>query len=318
MKKRNLLNTGYTKTFIFLLAVWGFFFFGIGTFIGSFFNKSYLNKFPEMVHTDKILIVAPHIDDDIISSGGLIQKAILTGANVRIVYVTNGDNNLNVVIEEDKRLRINALDFISLGEQRMQEGRNAEKALGLEEKNLYFLGYPDKGLTQLLSNYYNINKKFPAHGTKFTFNPYNGTYRKNQDYNGENLYNDLFSILEEFKPNILIVPHMSDIHPDHKSTFRFIEKYLLEKQVKNISVWMYLVHYKNYPADKSISSNKLLYPPSKLFHQGNWYSLGLEQNEIQKKYKAMEANKSQLLKVSFLDIRRFVRRNELFEIHELN
>ncbi|MCE5222692.1 PIG-L family deacetylase [bacterium] len=318
VKKWNPLNIGYTKTLIFLLVVWGFFFFGIGAFIGSFFNNAYLNKFPEMVPTDKILIVAPHIDDEIISSGGLIQKAILMGAKVRIVYITNGDNNVNVVIEEDKRLRINALDFISLGEQRMQEGRNAGKALGLEEKNLDFLGYPDKGLAQLFSNYYSINKKYPAKGTKFTFNPYNGTYRKNQDYNGENLFNDLSAILDEYKPTILIVPHMSDIHPDHKSTFRFIEKYLLEKQVKNSRVWMYLVHYKNFPADKSISTNKLLYPPSNLFHQGNWYSLELEQNEIQKKYLAMEATKSQLLKMPFLDIRRFVRRNELFELYELN
>lgn len=311
------LGLRYRKVLLGVFLVWGFFFLGIGALIGSFFNKSYLDKFPDLAKSDKILIVAPHIDDEVVGSGGLIQNALQIGAKVKVVYITNGDNNLNAVIGEDKNLRIDGGDFVTLGENRMKEGKNAIKILGLTENDAYFLGYPDRGLGQLFSNYYSIDKKYPTRGTKFTYNPYSGTYRQQQDYNGENLFNDLTAIIGDFKPTIMIIPHFADIHPDHKATYRFVDKYLTENNIKDIKVWMYLVHYKNYPADRFITLNKFLYPPQRLFGQGNWFSLDLTDSEVQNKLKAIDANKSQILKVPMMDLRRFVKRNEIFEIHEL-
>lgn len=311
------LGLKYRKLLFGLFLMWGFFFFGIGAFIGSFFNKAYLEKFPELKKEDRILIVAPHIDDEIIGNAGLIQRALSIGAKIKIIYVTNGDNNLNTIIGEDKNLRIHGSDFIALGENRMNEGKNAIKILGLKEENIIFLGYPDKGLSQLFSNYYSIDKKYPTKGTKFTYNPYAGTYREKQDYNGENLFNDLSKIINDYKPSIISIPHFADIHTDHKSCFRFVDKYLSENDIIDIKVWMYLVHYKNYPADKFINFKKFLYPPQKLFGQGNWFSLDLSESEIQSKLEALEANKSQMIKVPIIDLRRFVKRNEIFEIHEL-
>ena len=40
-----------------------------------------------------ILIVAPHPDDEVLSSGGLIQKAVKSGKSVHIIYLTNGDES---------------------------------------------------------------------------------------------------------------------------------------------------------------------------------------------------------------------------------
>jgi len=311
------LGLRYRKVLLGVFLVWGFFFLGIGALIGSFFNKSYLDKFPDLVKSDKILIVAPHIDDEVIGMAGLIQQAVKIGVKIKIIYITNGDNNLNAVIGEDKNLRVDGGDFVALGENRMEEGKNAIKILGLAEKDVYFLGYPDRGLGQLFSNYYSVDKKYPASATRLTYNPYKGTYRDKQDYNGENLFNDLSTIINEFKPSVIIIPHSSDIHPDHKAAYRFVDKYLTENEIKNISVWMYLVHYKNYPADRFVTLNKFLYPPQRLFGQGNWFSLDLDDDEVQNKLKAVDANKSQILKVPMMDLRRFVKRNEIFEIHEL-
>jgi LmbE family N-acetylglucosaminyl deacetylase len=297
--------------------MWGFLFLGLGTFIGSFFNKVYLDKFPDLNKNDKILIVAPHIDDEVIGSGGLIQRTLSVGAKVKVVYMTNGDNTLASVVAEEKNLRLSGGDFVALGEERMKEGKKATAILGLKENDLYFLGYPDRGLSQLFSNYYGSDKKYPARGTKFTYNPYSGTYREGQDYNGENLFTDLSAVINGFEPNILIIPHFADIHPDHKATYRFIDKYLTENNIRNKSVWMYLVHYKNYPADRFITLNKFLYPPQRLFSKGGWFSFDLDSDEVTVKLKAVDENKSQLLKVPALDLRRFVKRNEIFEIHEL-
>src|SRR4051812_25082336 len=42
---------------------------------------------------DRILIIAPHPDDETISSGGVIQEAVKLHIPLRILYVTNGDSN---------------------------------------------------------------------------------------------------------------------------------------------------------------------------------------------------------------------------------
>lgn len=318
VKQIKKLGIKYRKLLLIGLIVYGLILLGIGTFIGSFFNKATLDKFPKLNRDSKILIAAPHIDDEVIATGGLIQKAIKAGAEIKIIYLTNGDNNLNsVIVDEDKNLKIGPDDFITLGETRMAEGRQAAKDLGLSDKNLEFLGYPDQGLSQLFNNYYSADKKYSAKGIKFTYNPYAGTYRSKQDYNGENIVNDLSTIMNSFQPNILIIPHPLDQHPDHKATFRFFDKVLAENPKQNdIKVWLYLVHYKNYPADKLVAPNKFLFPPSKLFSQSGWFSLDLDKDEIQVKLKALSENKTQLVKIPLLDSRMFIRRNEIFEIHE--
>ena len=42
---------------------------------------------------DRLLVVAPHPDDETIAAGGLIQSALHAGAAVRVLFATDGDNN---------------------------------------------------------------------------------------------------------------------------------------------------------------------------------------------------------------------------------
>ena len=41
----------------------------------------------------KIAVLAPHPDDESLGTGGLIQQALAAGAEVRVIFVTDGDNN---------------------------------------------------------------------------------------------------------------------------------------------------------------------------------------------------------------------------------
>jgi N-acetyl-1-D-myo-inositol-2-amino-2-deoxy-alpha-D-glucopyranoside deacetylase len=43
--------------------------------------------------SDRLLILAPHPDDESIATGGLIQVARGVGAAVRVIVLTDGDNN---------------------------------------------------------------------------------------------------------------------------------------------------------------------------------------------------------------------------------
>ena len=43
--------------------------------------------------TDRILVIAPHPDDESIGAGGLLLRAKQAGAQVRVIFCTSGDNN---------------------------------------------------------------------------------------------------------------------------------------------------------------------------------------------------------------------------------
>jgi LmbE family N-acetylglucosaminyl deacetylase len=53
----------------------------------SDFNPVALNK------DDRVLILAPHPDDETIATGGIIQQAVAMGLPTRVVWLTYGDNN---------------------------------------------------------------------------------------------------------------------------------------------------------------------------------------------------------------------------------
>ena len=42
---------------------------------------------------DRVLVLAVHPDDESLCAGGLIQHALAHGAKVRVVFITDGDNN---------------------------------------------------------------------------------------------------------------------------------------------------------------------------------------------------------------------------------
>lgn len=79
---------------------------------------------------ENILILAPHPDDETLMAAGLIRRALAQGALVNVCVVTNGDH-----LCPDK----------SKGRRRLQESLNALRLLGVDERNVHFLGYPDTG-----------------------------------------------------------------------------------------------------------------------------------------------------------------------------
>jgi len=312
-----IFKTQYKKILIWLLIIWGFFAFGFGSLFGWLIGSHpALSKFPEISATDKILIVAPHIDDEIISSAGLIQEALSKGAQIKIVYLTNGDNNYFSIIKINKNLKETPNDFISLGEKRMLEAKEAAGVLNVSSSSLIFLGYPDHGLTYLFRN--NFFTPYTPKSLQVNYNPYSGTYRKSQLYTGINLLNDLKEIINDFEPTMIITPHPRDMNLDHQYAYHFILA-ALEGNETEIKLYGYLVHYRNYPLEKGLQLNKFLYPPSKLFTKEGWLSLNLEEEQEKSKLDALYKNQSQFYfypNGGKMLLESLVRKNEIFE--ELN
>src|SRR5438105_11859409 len=80
---------------------------------------------------DRILIVAPHIDDEAISAGGYAIDAIANGAEVYVVFLTAGDCNEFSVRLIHKTLEPTASNYLSVGQTRIAEAKEAMKILGV-------------------------------------------------------------------------------------------------------------------------------------------------------------------------------------------
>lgn len=83
--------------------------------------------------TKKVLILAPHIDDDIIGCGGTISRYINGGARVHILYLTTGQRSRHPFLDEEQ-----------LKEERKREACRVAELYGL--KDLYFLDNIDGNL----------------------------------------------------------------------------------------------------------------------------------------------------------------------------
>ena len=54
---------------------------------------SVINNLEPIKGSDRILILAPHPDDEAVGCAGIIQEAVAAGADMHVLCLTNGDNN---------------------------------------------------------------------------------------------------------------------------------------------------------------------------------------------------------------------------------
>lgn len=268
---------------------------------------------PEAIIPSKgetVLIFAPHSDDEVLGPGGFIAKSIQNGTRLLVVLITNGDGQTFSTRAELRKIYPKPENYIESGYTRQDESKKALKILGVSEENIIFLGYPDHGLEKLLTKNWQIPYKSPF--TKQSYSPYKNSYRKEVKYTGENLEDDIVSILEKYSPDVVIAPHPLDIHPDHSAASIFVQKGIARLN-KKPELYFYLIHFKNFPNPKGLHKDRLLTPPIKLVSlKDGWLKVSLDGNTLLLKEKAILEYKSQF-KNPFLKelMESFLRQNEL-------
>jgi LmbE family N-acetylglucosaminyl deacetylase len=263
---------------------------------------------------DRILILAPHPDDETIGCAGIIQQALSAGAQVRVVYLTNGDHNQIAFIVYEKRLTLRKGEFIHMGEVRRQEAIKAMALLGLDENNLVFLGYPDFGTFTIFSQYWQETKPFKSLLTRISSVPYKENLSFAAPYKGESILSDLEKVLLGYKPNKIFVSHPADTNVDHKALYLFLQVALrdLDKELSRPKIYPYLIHCVGWPLPRRYHPELRLTPPQQFLDaQINWSKFGLTQGQINKKYQAVLCYKSQT-ESSASYLLSFARSNELF------
>ncbi|MGA7298414.1 MAG: PIG-L family deacetylase [Rhodanobacteraceae bacterium] len=172
----------------------------------------------------RLLVIAPHPDDETLATGGLLQQALEKGAAISVFMLTHGDNNPWPQRWLEKRWQIGTDDRRRWGARRMGESRQALARLGMPDDILVSPGWPDMGLTGMLIEHgAAMRQRMTAH-------------------------------LDGFRPNLVILPALGDGHPDH-SAAHLLTLAALAGQPGRVDCFEYLVHGK--PSGAEVVSLKL-------------------------------------------------------------
>ncbi|MFB6290924.1 MAG: PIG-L deacetylase family protein [Candidatus Bipolaricaulia bacterium] len=270
----------------------------------------------EKTKGERILIFAPHNDDEILATGGLIQRYVASDKQVKIAVMTNGDGQ----IRRPPFLPFFKADFVKLGYKRQNETLDAMDYLGLTEKDVEFFGYPDRGLSQMWTNYWNKNHPYYSKYTKTDHSPYDNSYTEEALYCGKAVVEDVTRLMSDYKPDTVYLPHPNDTHPDHWATNGFV-LYGLE-QLKNESsdgldettMLSYLVHSVKFPWPRGqFLEATLSEPPNLKELDTEWVNVPLDFRERLHKLRAIGKyrTQNQLMRKYLIS---FARANELFGI----
>ena len=265
----------------------------------------------------RLLVLAPHSDDETLGTGGLIWSALKAGIQVRVVLATNGDGYMAATAEEFRKLYPTAHDYIRMGELRQKESLAALALLGLPAEDVYFLGYPDHGTPLLWEQHWSATNPYTSTHSGVSRSPYAGTYNPLAVYAGEDYLADVMSILDAYRPDLVVYPSPEDVHPDHWGLSVFTRLALTELNHRDPAYLprqlTYLVHRPGFPEPRGLRPTASLLPPPALYAiDHDWLRLDLQPGAVTAKEQAVQAYRSQLPLLRRL-LESFVRTNELFD-----
>lgn len=261
---------------------------------------------------ERILILAPHPDDEVLGCGGIILNAIRKNIPVKIVFLTYGDNNQWSFLVYRKHLVFKSRAVQLMGQVRHDEALVADKVLGVAADHLTFLGYPDFKTLNIWYSHWNNNPPIKSMLTNVRAVPYQNAFRPNAPYKGEEILSDIKTIIRDFKPTKIFVSHPADFNPDHRSLYLFTKIALwdLEGELHPV-LFPYLIHYKNWPLPRGFHPKENLIPPANLMNKIAWQANFLSNDDIEIKHLAIQKHHSQYISSPGY-LLTFIRSPELF------
>jgi LmbE family N-acetylglucosaminyl deacetylase len=253
------------------------------------------SELPAFSKDDRVLVLAPHPDDESIAAAGVIQRALAAGAQVKVVCYTNGDNNEFAFIVYEKRLTFLKGEFLHMGVVRGKETMAAMNFLGIGEENVNYMGYPDFGTMDILTQYWDARRPYQSMLSRVQKVSYRNAMSVGSPFTGESILRDIKTILMAFKPTKIFVSHPSDTNRDHQSLYLFLHVALwdLDGSIVRPEVYPYLVHVIGWPLPRGKHPGLALKPPKDLADIA-WQELKLTADEQANKEKAISFHKSQI------------------------
>lgn len=170
----------------------------------------------------RLLVVAPHPDDETIATGELIQHVHAAGGEVRVLLLTNGDDNPWPQRWLERRLWIGDGDRERWGQRRRVEVARALEILGPGSDRLRMLGWPDMGITDRLRIHHEATLEI------------------------------LVAELRGYQPSLVALPALEDRHPDHGGAHVLLRLALARAGGHHAQILGYLIHGRPEPSSRQI------------------------------------------------------------------
>lgn len=142
------------------------------------------------------MVLAPHPDDETLACGGLVAVLRERQIPVDIVFMTDGARSHSVL----------GPDLVA---QRRREAIDASSVLGVDENDLWFLGYPDGGLVHC----------------------------------EDAAANRLTELVAELDPGQIVVPHWAEPNRDHAATYRIADSAVCRRsahvEALTVPIWLW-------------------------------------------------------------------------------
>jgi LmbE family N-acetylglucosaminyl deacetylase len=167
---------------------------------------------PTFDSRSRLLLIAPHPDDEALACSVILQKALRARAAIRVVYMTDGDNNPWPQRALERRWTLSRSDRQRWGKLRRAEASAALRALDFAVPDVRFLGLPDQGLTDLLL------RDCDTTLTRIT------------------------QAIDDWSPTDILAPSLFDIHPDHNAVAVMMRLIFADFLPPGVLHWNYLVH----------------------------------------------------------------------------
>lgn len=249
---------------------------------------------------ERVVIFAPHPDDETLAAGGVIQEVLRQGGTVRLVIMTNGDG-FRVAAEKNlRKIHLRRADFLALGRRRQVEARQAAGELGLAPGRVTFLGFPDRGLAHLWTSDWNDGQPYRSGYTGATSVPYALAWRPATPYTKAMLVAQIREILRQERPDRVFVPAAFDNHPDHWATGLFVAYAMAENQADGGPaagrgrLYTYVVHAPGWPSPLGLDTIRAGEPRFPKTGDSPWVRFTLTPDQAAAKRRAIGAHSSQV------------------------
>src|SRR5436190_9070817 len=134
----------------------------------------------------RLLVVAPHPDDESLGAGGLMQQTLAAEGRVLVLFMTNGDGYPEAVEVATGHREPSASDYRGFGELRRAEALVALEQYRVLPLSVTFLGFPDGGLAEI----WRRGPRVPAYESPYTREdrpPYPEAFNPNARYTSREL-----------------------------------------------------------------------------------------------------------------------------------
>jgi LmbE family N-acetylglucosaminyl deacetylase len=203
-----------------------------------------------IAQAERLLVIAPHPDDETLGTAGLAQRVLAHRGTVRTVVVTAGDGYIEAVRQRTRKAQPAPWAFLRYGELRIREALSAAHVLS-KRIRLGVLGFPDGMLAPLLAAHWDHVKPGRSATTHREAPPYAAARDRFSSYSGHDLRARLMQIMQETRPTLIAFTDPIDQHPDHRATGLFAllatSDYVRQSGAAWPRLMAYVIHWNMWP-----------------------------------------------------------------------